>query len=80
MSESLEPEQVVDILNEYLELTTNSIFKNGGTLDKFIGDATMAVFNATDNTDSSRTKGSRRNPTTNPSHPNIRDTYKYWSS
>ena len=46
MSESLEPEQVVDILNTYLELTTNSIFNNGGTLDKFIGDATMAVFNA----------------------------------
>lgn len=46
MSESLEPEQVVEILNEYLTLTTTSIFKNGGTLDKFIGDATMAVFNA----------------------------------
>lgn len=46
MSENLEPEQVVDILNSYLELTTNSIFNNGGTLDKFIGDATMAVFNA----------------------------------
>lgn len=46
MSESLEPEQVVDILNSYLNLTTNAIFKNGGTLDKFIGDATMAVFNA----------------------------------
>lgn len=46
LSESLEPEQVVDILNEYLNLTTNAIFKNGGTLDKFIGDATMAVFNA----------------------------------
>lgn len=46
MSESLEPEQVVDILNSYLNLTTNSIFNNGGTLDKFIGDATMAVFNA----------------------------------
>lgn len=46
LSESLKPEQVVEILNEYLNLTTNSIFKNGGTLDKFIGDATMAVFNA----------------------------------
>lgn len=46
MSEGLEPEQVVEILNEYLALTTQSIFKNGGTLDKFIGDATMAVFNA----------------------------------
>lgn len=46
MSESLQPEEVVGILNEYLNLTTDSIFKNGGTLDKFIGDATMAVFNA----------------------------------
>lgn len=46
MSEALEPEQVVDILNSYLNLTTNSNFANGGTLDKFIGDATMAVFNA----------------------------------
>ena len=46
MSEGLQPEQVVEILNEYLSLTTNAIFKNRGTLDKFIGDATMAVFNA----------------------------------
>lgn len=46
MSESLEPEQVVDILNTYLNLTANAVFSNGGTLDKFIGDATMAVFNA----------------------------------
>lgn len=46
MSENLQPEQVVQILNEYLTLTTESIFKHNGMLDKFIGDATMAVFNA----------------------------------
>ena len=46
LSESLEPEQVVNILNSYLKLTASCIFKHGGTLDKFIGDATMAVFNA----------------------------------
>ncbi|MCR4649629.1 MAG: adenylate/guanylate cyclase domain-containing protein, partial [Lachnospiraceae bacterium] len=46
LSESLPPEKVVEILNRYLNLTTNSVFKNSGTLDKFIGDATMAVFNA----------------------------------
>ena len=46
MSEGLMPEEVVEILNEYLNLTTNAIFKNKGTLDKFIGDATMAIFNA----------------------------------
>ena len=46
LSESLPPEKVVEILNHYLNLTTNAVFKNSGTLDKFIGDATMAVFNA----------------------------------
>lgn len=46
LSEALKPEEVVEILNEYLSLVTKAIFKNGGTLDKFIGDAAMAVFNA----------------------------------
>lgn len=36
----------MEILNEYLNLVTDAIFKNGGTLDRFIGDAAMAVFNA----------------------------------
>ncbi len=34
------------MLGEYLELTSSAIFKYKGTLDKFIGDATMAFFNA----------------------------------
>ncbi|MDD6071636.1 MAG: adenylate/guanylate cyclase domain-containing protein [Clostridiales bacterium] len=46
MSESMEPEQIVEILNEYLSLTTECIFKYNGTLDKYVGDTTMAVFNA----------------------------------
>ena len=46
ISESLEPEQVVEILNEYLSLVATAISHWGGTLDKFIGDAAMAIFNA----------------------------------
>lgn len=46
LSESLNPEQVVEILNLYLNLTSNSILGNHGMVDKFIGDATMAIFNA----------------------------------
>ncbi|MBR3683517.1 MAG: adenylate/guanylate cyclase domain-containing protein [Lachnospiraceae bacterium] len=46
LSERLAPEEVVKVLNEYLNLTTSCILRNEGMLDKFIGDATMAVFNA----------------------------------
>lgn len=46
MSEKCQPEEVVAILNDYLNLCAESIFEFGGTLDKFIGDATMAMFNA----------------------------------
>lgn len=47
LTESLQdkPEVIVQILNEYLELTSSSVFDNGGSVDKFIGDATMALFN-----------------------------------
>ncbi|MDD7176503.1 MAG: adenylate/guanylate cyclase domain-containing protein [bacterium] len=46
MSELLEPEEVVQILNRYLTLTSTCIFDNGGTLDKFVGDCTMAFWGA----------------------------------
>ncbi len=46
MSEILSPPQVVEILNKYLTLTSSCIMQNQGTLDKFVGDATMAIFNA----------------------------------
>ena len=46
ISESLEPEEVVEVLNEYFSLVYASIMAWNGTLDKFIGDAAMAIFNA----------------------------------
>ena len=39
------PEIVVSILNDYFEMVCEAIFKNGGNIDKFIGDAAMALFN-----------------------------------
>ncbi len=46
MSETLAPEEVALILNEYLSEVTSCVFRHSGMLDKFIGDAAMAVFNA----------------------------------
>ncbi|MBI4744590.1 MAG: hypothetical protein HY776_07225 [Actinobacteria bacterium] len=45
MSEQMEPEEVVGMLNMYLDKMTKVVFKHEGTLDKYIGDALMAVFN-----------------------------------
>ncbi|MFA5112157.1 MAG: adenylate/guanylate cyclase domain-containing protein [Desulfobaccales bacterium] len=44
ISERLAPRQVVEMLNTYLSQACEPIFEQGGTIDKFIGDAVMAVF------------------------------------
>lgn len=53
-SEKLAPEQLVKVLNTYLTPMTRAVLRSGGFLDKFIGDAVMAVFGA---------------PIQNPGHP-----------
>lgn len=46
LSEGLSPEKLVEVLNTYLDEMTNIVFDEGGVLDKYIGDAVMAFWNA----------------------------------
>lgn len=46
IAERLDPEQVARMLGEYLSEMTEAVFQHGGTVDKYVGDAIMALYNA----------------------------------
>lgn len=46
LASQLRSRRVAQLLNEYLEAMTQAIFENGGTVDKFMGDAIVALFGA----------------------------------
>ncbi len=46
LADELEPEELVQIINEYLTEMTEIIFQHNGTIDKYLGDGIMAFFGA----------------------------------
>lgn len=51
LSERLEPEQALQIVNIYLDLQTQIVKRYGGIIDKFMGDGMMCIFRGQDMTD-----------------------------
>ena len=45
-AEGMDPQELVELMNQFLSEMTDAIIKNGGFVDKYIGDAVMAVFGA----------------------------------
>ena len=46
LSNTLRSKKVAELLNEYLSEMTRAVFQNGGTVDKFMGDAILALYGA----------------------------------
>ncbi|WGV26282.1 response regulator [Halotia branconii] len=46
LANTLRSRRVAELLNEYLEAMTKAVFDNGGTVDKFMGDAILALYGA----------------------------------
>lgn len=46
LANTLRARRVAELLNEYFESMTHAVFDNGGTVDKFMGDAILAIFGA----------------------------------
>ncbi|MEM7554045.1 MAG: response regulator [Cyanobacteria bacterium P01_A01_bin.84] len=46
LANTLRSRKISELLNEYLEAMTKAVFDNGGTVDKFMGDAILALFGA----------------------------------
>lgn len=46
LTSRLSPREVIDLLNEYFPLVAQAVFDGGGTLEKYIGDALLAIWGA----------------------------------